>query len=102
MHNNNFICHRYGFSPAIDLYSGFGISCTGSEASLSACSRSGFNCIDDEVNYAIAVECGATAGGGAGAGADAGSGSTMLQCNTVMLLISLMLAVVIKGYIRVV
>ena len=94
--HSSFFFHRYGFSPAaINSYSGFRFSCTGSEASLSACSRFGSGCTTDEVDFAIAVECGATAGGGAGAGSD----STMLQYNTAMLLISLVLAVVIKGYV---
>ena len=78
------LSYRYGFSAAISSYSGFGYSCTGREATLSACPKDGAICRADNVNYAVAVECGA---------------GTMLHCNTFMLIISVVLALVIKGYV---
>ena len=56
--NADFFLHRYGFSPAINSYSAFGFSCTGSESSLSQCSEPGAVCSTDNANFAIAIECG--------------------------------------------
>ena len=53
-----FFLSRYGFSPAINAYSAFGFSCTGSESSLSQCSEPGAVCSTDNANFAIAIECG--------------------------------------------
>ena len=56
--NSFFFLYRYGFSPAINAYSAFGFSCTGSESSLSQCSEPGAVCTTDNANFAIAIECG--------------------------------------------
>ena len=54
----SFLLYRYGFSPAINAYSAFGFSCTGSESSLSQCSEPGAICTTDNANFAVAIECG--------------------------------------------
>ena len=82
--NINNIYYRYGFSAAINSYTAFGFSCTGSEATLSACPELGAICRADDVNSAVAVECG---------------GGTILQCNTVLLIMSVALVALIKGYV---
>ena len=51
-------CHRYGFSPAINVYSAFGFLCNGNETGLFACSEPGAVCRADDPDFAIAVECG--------------------------------------------
>ena len=58
IHNSFFFLYRYGFSPAINAYSAFGFSCTGSESSLSQCSEPGAVCTTDNADFAIAIECG--------------------------------------------
>ena len=48
----------YGFSPAINAYRAFGFTCNGNENSLSNCQQIGAVCRTDDVDHALAVECG--------------------------------------------
>jgi hypothetical protein len=48
----------YGFSPAINAYRAFGFTCNGNENSLSNCQQTGAVCRTDDVDHALAVECG--------------------------------------------
>ena len=53
-----FNVHSYGFSPAINAYRAFGFTCNGNENSLSNCQQTGAVCRTDDVDHALAVECG--------------------------------------------
>ena len=53
-----FNMHSYGFSPAINAYRAFGFTCNGNENSLSNCQQTGAVCRTDDVDHALAVECG--------------------------------------------
>ena len=54
----SFLVYSYGFSPAINAYRAFGFTCIGNENTLSDCQGSGAVCRTDDVDHALAVECG--------------------------------------------
>ena len=49
---------RFGFPGGVNVYRGFGASCSGTESNLNNCTQEGSVCAADSVQHAIAITCG--------------------------------------------